>query len=398
MRLCDKGRLLRVRTSVGRLLIFITICMTLLSGVAIGDPANAATDEPIVVGDICSCTGPLGAGALPTTAVMQAWAKWVNAHGGIEHHDVNLVVKDDQSNQGIAISDAKELIDDHAVAIADNSITGESWGSYVRAAHTPVIGLGGTWDYPGYFVSGTTLGNYYGAIAVAVKKTRSKKFGLIVCAEVAACTGSQAPQAAALRNVGIKLTYFTTISFAAPNYTAQCLASKESGAKVVEVGDAASVIQHFMEDCATQNYRPTLVEALTVFNNWPQTSAFNNTIAMLPTYPWPFHTATTKEMYAALAKYAPGTASNPDFSGNSAAAWVDGVMIQKALQLSHPGTSATASDVLDGLYKFHGETLGGLIPPTTFHKGKVAANACAFYLGVKNGKFTAPLGLKPTCF
>jgi branched-chain amino acid transport system substrate-binding protein len=398
MRLSDKAGLLRASTSLGRVFIFAIIGVTLLSSIATSESAGATNSAPIVVGDICSCTGPLGAGALPTTAVLQSWAKWVNAHGGIDGHDVTLVVKDDGSNQGVAISDAKELIAAHAVAIADNSITGEAWGSYARAARIPVVGLGGTWDYPDYFVTGTTVGNYYGALAVAAKKSGAKKFGLVVCAEVAACTGAKAPTAAALHKVGIKLTYFTTISFAAPNYTAECLATEESGANIIEVGDAASVIQHFMQDCATQGYRPKLVESLTVYNNWPQTASFNNTIAMMPTYPWPFHTAVTKEMYAALAKYAPGTASNPDFSGTSAAAWVDGIMIQTALQLSNPGKTVTAADVLEGLYKFHGETLGGLVPPTTFHKGKVSTSACAFFLGIKNGKFTSPLGLKPTCY
>jgi branched-chain amino acid transport system substrate-binding protein len=398
MGIFDKGRVSRSRLSFRIPLIFTAVAVTLLSGFALGSPASGADAAPIVVGDICSCTGPLGAGALPTTAVLQSWAKWVNAHGGIDGHDVNLIVKDDGSNQGVAISDTKELIAAHADAIADNSITGEAWGSYARAAHIPVVGLGGTWDYPDYFVTGTTVNNYYGALAVAAKKSGAKKFGLVVCAEVAACTGAQAPTTAALKRVGIKLTYFTTISFAAPNYTAQCLATKESGAKIVEVGDAASVIQHFMEDCAKQDYQPKLVEALTVFNNWPETAAFNNTIAMMPTYPWPFHTAVTKEMYSALDKYSPGTATNPDFSGTGAAAWADGIMIQTALQLSKPGKNITAADVLNGLYKFHGETLGGLVPPTTFHKGKVSTSSCAFFLGIKNGKFVSPFGLKPTCY
>jgi branched-chain amino acid transport system substrate-binding protein len=398
MRLSDKGGLLTVRTTILRLSIFAIISVVLLSGIAVSEPASAANGAPIIVGDICSCSGPLGAGSLPTTAVMQAWAKWVNAHGGIDGHNVTLIVKDDGSNQGVAISDTKELIAAHAVAIADNSITGKAWGSYAQGAHIPVVGLGGTWDYPDYFVTGTTVGNYYGALAVAAKKSGAKKFGLVVCSEVAACTGSQAPTAAALRKVGVKLTYFTTINFAAPNYTAQCLATKESGADTVEVGDAASVIQHFMQDCATQDYRPRLVEALTVFNNWPQNAAFNNTISMMPTYPWAFHTAVTKEMYSALAKYAPGTASNQDFSGLAAGAWVDGIMIQTALQQSHSGKALTAADVSNGLYKFHGETLGGLIPPTTFHKGKVSASSCAFFLGIKNKKFIAPFGLKPICY
>jgi branched-chain amino acid transport system substrate-binding protein len=397
--LVTKGGFMRFTKLAGRLLTSSTIGMGLLFGTAISQSAGASNASPIVVGDICSCTGPLGAGALPTTSVLQAWAKWVNAHGGIDHHQVTLVVKDDGSNPSTATADAKELVEEnHAVALVDNSITGQAWDGYAQSQHVPVVGLGGPWQKPEYFVPGTTVAYDYIGIAEAAKRVGAKKFAIVVCAEDAICASSKAPTGAALQRLGIRLTYFTTISFAAPNYTAQCLAAQQSGATAVEVGDASFVIQHFMQDCATQGYRPKLAEAVVIYNNWPTIPAFNGAVAMLPTYPWALHTAVTKEMYSALAKYSPGTASNPEFSGTVGAAWVDGIAIQKAIQLAKPGTNVTSADVLKGFYAFHGETLGGLVGPVTFHKGKVASNHCAFYLGVKDGKFVAPFGTKPICF
>lgn len=360
--------------------------------------AGAATPAPVVVGDMCSCSGPL-AGASITSQVMHAWAAWVNAHGGLDGHKVTLVVKDDGFNPGNGVANVKDLLGQpNLIAIADNSQVASAWLPYVRSAHIPVVGLGGTYDYPGYFVAGTTLNNYYSGIAYGAKRLAVKKFALLVCAEVAACTGSEAPQRAALEKVGIDLSYFTTISYAAPNYTAECLAAKESGATGIEVGDAATVIQHVLEDCGAQGYRPKLAEALTIYNNWTGVPAFNGTVAMLATYPWPFRTAVTKTMYAALAKYAPGTASSPEFSGTTEPAWVDGVMIERALQLSNARSNVTAANVLAGMDKFNGETLGGLIPPTTFHAGESADNSCGFFLGIKNGRFVASFGLRPICF
>ena len=42
------------------------------------------------------------------------------------------------------------------------------------------------------------------------------------------------------------------IGFAAPNYTAQCLAAKQAGATAMSVGDASSIVVKVAQDCATQ--------------------------------------------------------------------------------------------------------------------------------------------------
>jgi len=49
-----------------------------------------------------------------------------------------------------------------------------------------------------------------------------------------------------------------------------------------------------------------------------------------------------------------------------------------------------AADVLTGLYAFHSETLGGIVPPLTFPAGRHdQVNQCAVAVMVKGGKFVA---------
>jgi hypothetical protein len=64
---------------------------------------------------------------------------------------VTLVVKDDGSHQGVAISDTKELIAAHAVATADNPLRAKH-GVVTLKEPTFRWWLGGTWDYSDYFV------------------------------------------------------------------------------------------------------------------------------------------------------------------------------------------------------------------------------------------------------
>ena len=101
----------------------------------------------------------------------------------------------------------------------------------------------------------------------------------VYCVEVAICAESvhQGEQVAA--HYGIKYVYMSSIGFAAPNYTAQCLAAKESGATAMTVGDASSVVEHVVTDCAAQGYTPRQLSSDgTVAAAWLKIPAFNGNI------------------------------------------------------------------------------------------------------------------------
>jgi len=66
---------------------------------AVATTAGASTSQPIVLGDICSCTGPEASSIAQTSPTIQAWASWENAHGGIDGHKVEVIVKDDGYNR-----------------------------------------------------------------------------------------------------------------------------------------------------------------------------------------------------------------------------------------------------------------------------------------------------------
>ena len=83
-----------------RLLTAVTLAagLTVAAGSLSQTAASAASKSPLLIGDLCSCTGPEASTISQTTDVVQAWAKSVNAKGGIDGHQVQITVKDDGYN------------------------------------------------------------------------------------------------------------------------------------------------------------------------------------------------------------------------------------------------------------------------------------------------------------
>ncbi len=365
----------------------------------------AASTSTVTIADLCSCTGPEASSISQTTDTMQAWASWVNGHGGLAGHQVHLVVLDDGYSAAKALANAQTAVSqDHAAAIFDNSDEDPSFASVVKGANVPVLGGQETdsgWQNSDFFPAGATF-NYTNSVgAIIAKSAGVKKEAALYCVEVNICAESVHQGEKVASHYGIQYTYTAGIGFAAPNYTAQCLAAKESGATAMTVGDASSVVEHVVQDCATQNYTPReLSSDGTVAIAWLKIPAFNGNIDTQSDYLWFVHNATTATMYSALNKYAPQVASGPNFGEIVLQSWADGALLQAAVQAAKATstTPITSALILKGLYGLpSNETLGGLSPALHFVKGQPANNSCFFEMGIQNGKFLVLHGGTPTC-
>jgi branched-chain amino acid transport system substrate-binding protein len=383
----------------------VALCggLTVAAG-TLGQPATAASSaKPLMVGDLCSCTGPEASTISQTTAVVKAWASSVNTHGGIDGHQVQIVVKDDGYNPTTSMADAQALVQqNHIVAMIDNSDEDNVWATYMKQQKVPVIG--GTESQAGYtnsdfFPPGGTFNFSDGAGAVAAKKAGVKKEAILYCVEVAIC--SQATQEAKTISpkVGIQIVYTVGIGFAAPNYSAECIAAKQAGATAMSVGDASAIVTKVAMNCATQGYDPIELSADgSVAIAWLAIPSMEGNVDVQADLPWFVHNAATRPMYAALAKYAPGVTTGPNFGEVVLQAWAAGVELQLAAQAGHVGATPTAVQITNGLYALpKGTTLNGLSPPISFFKGKTASNGCFYQMGIKDKKFVELGGGKPFC-
>jgi branched-chain amino acid transport system substrate-binding protein len=376
-----------------------------VTSVALSQPAAAAKAlSPINIGDIASLTGPEASSIDQTTEVLEAWAKSVNAKGGLQGHRVNLIVKDDGYNPTTSLAQVESMVStDHIVALVDNSDVDTSWYTYVEQNKVPVIG-GQTEDGPyenaDFFDPGSTFNVFTIGEAYLAKLVHSKASSDLYCAEVALCSQALGPLRTNLPKFGSKLVYASAISFAAPSYAAECIAAKQAGATSMTVGDATSVVTKVVQDCAAQGYDPIQLSGDgTVGISWLTIPQFNGNVDAQPDISFFVHNAATEPMYTALRKYYPSQLTNPNFGEIVIENWADAILIQDAIGAVKLASTPTAAEVTAGMYALpKNTTLGGLTPPLNFKKGKPTTNACFFYMGIKNGKFIVLKTVKqPTC-
>ena len=181
--------------------------------------------------------------------------------------------------------------------------------------------------------------------------------------------------------------FTAAISGSAPSYTAQCLAMKAAGVKYSFVSHAAAIVDRVINDCAAQNYYPVWVTpqfATSFLSNSNLGKGNFVSITAVAPYTGPL----AKTFRGAVAKYAPGIASQPTFGTYSYQAWLSGELLRKALEKARPtGRTITRADVFKGMYALRNETLGGQTPPLTFKKGSAPNNKCFFIATIKNGKY-----------
>lgn len=377
------------------------------SGTSGSTVAAGSNTDPIRVGYICSCTGPLASSIDVNKQAYQAWVDSVNAAGGINGHKIQLYVEDDAFNPSTSVSQIHALVQqDHVVAIASVSNVPNAWASYVQQAGVPIVGTDGAayamYSNPDFYYPGQTDDSLPASVVLGAKKVGGKKLAIVYCAESPACQELVGPEKQAAVQYGVPLVYSTAVSASAPSYTAQCLAAQQAGADVLFIADAVSVVESVANDCHKQGYTPWVLASDgavgSAFNTQPGLSS--KFLSMQPQIPFFVkNTPATQAMVAAFDKYQPGLTKNPNYNGEVVEAWTSGVALGTALQKGGltPDTAPTSQMVLAGLNSFSGETLGGLAPPLTWKAGVAHTTDCWFWMGTNNGQFTLPYGTAPEC-
>jgi len=399
-----------VRTLGYRLLLAASSLFVLsgqLIGVGSGSTAGAATGAPITIGIACSCTGPLGPGIAVSPPGFEAWAKYENAHGGLNGHQISVVLKDDAANPGTALTNVEQMVtQDHISVLLDDSQGDTAFASFVDQHHIPVIGGSSTSDLflsdPNWFTPGETVDTYFLFYMAAAKKIGLKNVGQFYCAESTVCQQGVPSFRADAKAYGLTVGYVSSISYSAPNYTAQCLAAKQAGVQVLNVADAAFVAERVGQNCVTQGYNPWYVAGgAAISGAFPVSPGFqNHFLGAEDDVPY-FDTAVpgVKTFVNAMKKYYPATLTNSNYTDGTIQNWITGLVQAQAVKAANAGSSSpiTTAEIYKGLYTFHNQTLNGMAPPLTYKKGVPNPVHCWFWIKAQGSKFTTPYGLKPDC-
>jgi branched-chain amino acid transport system substrate-binding protein len=366
----------------------------------------SATGSAIDIGLICDCTGAFGPSIGAGSQVAQAWAKSVNASGGIDGHQVNLIVDDDGSNPSTSVSDAKSLISKNVAAILDLSTLDSAWQKAVDAAHIPVIG--GNLNSSEFFTdanwypAGATDDTTAPSIIQMAKQAGATKIGVLYCAEAPQCNQLVTPLRQVGAKSGISVPYAAAISITAPNYTAQCLAAQQAGVTGLWVSGAASEFGRVAQDCAKQGYNPAFLEVGTGFGYslLSNSATTNNLWLSFSIQPFFASSPEVKAMNTAVDKYSPGLEQNAsDWTGFASQAWAAGQLIGQSVTNAGVAASSpvTAAVMTKGLQAIKGETLGGWTPSLTFAANTPHPVDCWFTARVQSGKVAMANGGKTTC-
>ncbi len=383
-------------------LLVITVAL-----VAPSSGAGAATSNgTVTVGIICACTGPLGANYAVGPPAYQAWAKSVNAAGGINGHKVNVIVKDDQGNIGVSLADAKALISQGVVALVDDTNDDTAWASAAEAATVPVIGGGAVSAVPltsaDFFSADTTEDVFALAQVLSAKKVGASKIGDLYCAEAPACAQIVPILQNTAKALGLTVAYTKEITATQPSYAAECLAAKDAGVDFLGIGESAGAVQTTMTDCVQQGFTPWVSIGDGGVSNTNLTTPGEGTKSIGYETDVPYFLTNTPGMKTYLKvvkKYAPQILKSPNYGEEAVAMYVSGLLLGKAMQVGTTGKSGpvTTAEIYNGLYSLHKDTLGGMAVPLTFTKGKPSPIDCWYWIGIHNHKFTMPYGTKPFC-
>jgi branched-chain amino acid transport system substrate-binding protein len=373
-------------------------------------PGATVTGTPIVIGSVGTYTQGQGQFNDPGKPAIEAWADWVNAHGGINGHPVKLIVKDNQGDQAQAVSLVKQLVQqDHVVAFVSNQdgSLNAGYASYLDQQKIPVVGgsvftLQPWVSDPMFYPEGLTAIQDMASLALTSRTLKFTTVGSLACSEASQCAAANALAKGIFDQAGITDVYGGLVSSTATDYTASCLAAEQKGVKaLILLVPTASEGQVIAGDCQRQNYNPSyIIPGEAIGAGYLASTAFNNAFTSAPTLPWFSASAAISDFHQALKEYAPSlnlSSSSVQEPLTATDAWVSGLMFQEAVKLSGATGIPTSADILAGLAKFKDETLGGMAAGLTFTDPKNKTEGCYFTMQIKNQQFTLPNGATPTC-
>jgi branched-chain amino acid transport system substrate-binding protein len=376
------------------------------TGAWYNEPAKQATGTPFKIGYIYE-PGQLLAAPTLTVDALRSWVDWQNAHNGINGHPIDLIVKQDPGNPGLALAAVQSLVgSDHIVALVDGDPNDVAWNSYIQKQPVALF-IGGYYSSPtmansvDQFSTAVNSDYLFDEIMIAAQKVGSKKMAVLYCAEVPACKYTVAPLQSAGQQFGIPVAFTAAVLASAPNYTAQCLAAKQHGATSIFIADGPAVTISVAASCAQQGYTPHQVSDEAAYSQEmagkPGWDGFLGTQDNIP-----FNVTSTPGslvMHNAFNQYEPSVLKSSQYSVGEGILWTTGLLIAAGAEAGGVGTTnpMTGTALQDGVYALHSTNLGGMTPTLTFTRGVPDQNHCWFWIGIQNGQWNLPFGLSTTC-
>jgi len=220
------------------------------------------------------------------------------------------------------------------------------------------------------------------------------KVATLTCQEAQFCTDANRIWPQMAPGLGFQVVSQGRASLAQPDFTSECLSAKNANAQVLLMAMDTNSVGRVASSCARVDFHPVFSFATTVtVDRMRSDPNLEGTVLALPLAPWFQGTNPSVTQYKdTMTRYSPGNA--PTASGENG--WASAKLFElAATRASDPTTSP---GILDGLWSMKNESLGGLIPATTFTKDQNAPEVkCWTVVVITGGQFTAPDGGQMHC-
>ena len=373
-----------------------------------GGDAGAGVKGPVVIGSITHLSGPAASGTLPALDGLQIWVKYIAAKGGLNGHPVKLIVADDNTDSARHRQLTQEMVEQKGVMAflqQGEALTGASSVPYNTEHGIAVINSSGGNDY--YYEAPDVLPHrrprqgvrpgqplQRGRLRQGQQPDQVRGAGLLRGADLRHDTDQVAGDAADVKAAGLELVYKARVSLVQPDFTAECIQARNAG-----VRDPPDRPRRQRRRPGGGLLRPTELQAVIpnvfgaiAFDKMKDNPDLDGINVNGNSFPYFLcDDPRTKEYCDAYQRFGPAKV----YGIGNTNGWMAGKALERATR-SIPEPSAKA--ILEGMWTFKDETLGGLVQPLTFTKGQNAPRqACWWPIVLDKGKWTAPNGVDVKC-
>lgn len=365
------------------------------------------TGTPILIGSLIEDSGPVVSNAGDQAKLVSSvWLKYVNNHGGINGHPVQLIIDDDGGSASVAAQDVQDMINRGVVAMVAIQSPLRNFLTSLAQANVPIIGGELSASYyetiPNDFVVGA-VGSRVGVVSdlTAAKLEGAKSVGVMVCAEVAACAQAADPFKAVAPTLGLKFGGVQTVSASAPDYSAQCLAMKQAGVDTVDLFLAGPTAVRVAGNCATQGYNPHWVDPV-ADASLPSVPAFNGLVSADYLSPWFLNDTPGQKLFQQVvgSQISDHSAGSKLYGEDAVTQWASYRIFQLAATTATTGgaqlTRASLAAALKAMPQSE-TTLDGLAGPDDYTLPNTQQGDCFYIIGINNGQWTTPEGTGYKC-
>ena len=339
-----------------------------------------ASGEPVVLGAVGTRSGLVGAALDNAFRGLVVWQEWVNSHGGLAGRPVRIIYVDDTADPARHAAAVRRLILEEGVVAFIGNVA-----PFTFSAGVPLLeehgmaAIGGDGGEAAWFTSpmafpinGQTVSRSRPAAKWVLANRPERKVAVFYVSEADAPRQLAANFMDEWRRGGGEVVVDAGVSLATPDFTAEIIEARDSGAELVYIVLEKAACNRFFDAAIRQRFHPIFLSTactIDTFRDAAEVTA-GRTYALHAARPVLGDSAAENEVREAVERFDPTLYADGAFMFG----WLAGTLLEEAMAL--PGAEPTTAGIVDALHRMPTTDLGGLTPPQSWPPGPHPEGQC----------------------